>query len=191
MTRRRPFPLFLVLLALPLLEIWLIFQVAGLIGGGVTVLVLIAEAVLGVAIIRGQGRRAFRAMNEAVGTGVMPDREVIDAVTVLAGGVMLMTPGFITDVLALLLLVPFTRPLVRRAATAYLNRRIEIVAARAGATPYFGPPRGAAGPFGPGPYADAGTVPDPRSGPVIRGEVIDDDEPPRPGPGDEGPQPLR
>ncbi|MQA97936.1 MAG: FxsA family protein [Streptosporangiales bacterium] len=184
MARRRPFPMFVALLALPILEIWLIFQVAGLIGGGVTVLVLIAEVALGMWIIRGQGRRAFRAMNEAVATGVMPDRDLIDAVTVLAGGVLLLTPGFITDVLALLLLIPVTRPLVRRAATAYLSRRIEVVAARAGAGPPFGPQFGGpqfGPPHGAGPHVGrdepAADGPDLRSGPVIHGEIIDDEDP--------------
>lgn len=183
MSRRRPLPVFVALFVLPIVEIWLIFQVAALIGGGLTVLILLAQVVLGFWIIRGQGRRAFRTMNESLATGAMPDRDLIDAVTVVAGGFLLLTPGFLTDVLALFLLVPATRPVVRRVATAYLNRRIEAMATRAGAAPPFGPPPYGSGPSmngrrsADGPDLDPGAAP---GGPVIRGEVIDEDPPNHP-----------
>ncbi|XRQ15488.1 FxsA family protein [Actinomadura welshii] len=171
-------PLLIVLafLLVPVLEIYVLIQVGQAIGFWPTAGLLAAQAVLGAWIIRREGRRAWGALYETVRSGVLRERELGDAVLVMAGGVLLLLPGFGTDVLAAALILPFTRPLLRRALSAFAERRMRAAEARGAAV--FPPPFGAPGsdPFGRAP----GRVETP-PGPVVRGEVVqDDDTTPRP-----------
>jgi UPF0716 protein FxsA len=125
-----------VFIAIPLLELYVILKVGDAIGVVWTILILAADSVLGSLLLRSQGRAVWRRFNEAVGTSRMPHREVVDGVLVIFGGALLITPGFVTDVVGLILLVPPTRTLVRRLTMRRLGRRIATEVAR--------PPRGGA-----------------------------------------------
>ncbi|MEV7009119.1 FxsA family protein [Streptosporangium sp. NPDC051022] len=172
--------LFLIFLAVPVLEIWVLFQVGQVIGGWPTVLLLLAGALVGAWIVRREGRRIWRSLQTALDSGRMPDRELADGAMILAGGTLLLVPGFVTDVLALLCLLPFTRPLVRRAGTWLFARRIRTLAERT-AGPGLGSPFGAPGAPG-SPFDPFEAMRGQGRGPgsVIHGEVIRD-EPERPG----------
>ncbi|MGI8331812.1 FxsA family protein [Actinomadura scrupuli] len=170
-----PIVLFLAFLVLPVLEIYVIIQVGTVIGGWPTVALLLVESLLGAWIVRREGRRAWRALREAFSGGEMPDRELADAGLVLIGGALLLTPGFITDVAGFMFVLPFTRPLVRRALVRYVGRRVRItqerMVERMSATV-------AGGVFPPGgPAHRPGGHPGGQDGPVIRGEVVREDRP--------------
>jgi UPF0716 protein FxsA len=108
-------PLLLVLLfiVVPIAELAVLIQVGQLIGVWWTILLLIADAMLGSWLLKTQSRAAWRRFNEALENGRVPHREVVDGVLVIFGGVLLLTPGFITDVFGLLFLFPPTRVLLR------------------------------------------------------------------------------
>jgi UPF0716 protein FxsA len=110
---------------LPLAELYLIYKVGDAIGVIPTLLLLAADSVIGSLLLRSQGRAAWRRLNEALAEGRMPHQEVQDGVLVVFGGAFLITPGFITDVIGLLMLLPPTRPLVRRLVMRALTRRVE------------------------------------------------------------------
>src|SRR5919199_937031 len=101
-------------IVVPLAELYVILQVGDWLGVGWTILLLAADSVLGAALLRSQGRAVWRRFNEALATGRMPHREVQDGVLVIFGGAFLITPGFITDIIGVIMLLPPTRPLVRR-----------------------------------------------------------------------------
>ena len=109
-------PLLLVLLfiVVPIAELAVLIQVGQAIGVWWTVALLIADAMLGSYLLRTQGRLAWRRFNEALQTGRLPHKEVVDGVLVIFGGVLLLTPGFITDIFGLLFLFPPTRVVLRR-----------------------------------------------------------------------------
>jgi UPF0716 protein FxsA len=109
-----PLLLILVFIVVPIAELALLIQVGQLIGVWWTIGLLIADALLGSWLLRAQGRAAWRRFNEALASGRVPHREVVDGVLVIFGGVLLLTPGFITDVFGLLFLIPPTRVLMRR-----------------------------------------------------------------------------
>jgi UPF0716 protein FxsA len=121
-------PLLLIALfvALPIAELYVIIQVGGSIGVLPTLALLVLDSLLGAALLRSQGRTAWARFNLALGEGRIPAREVFDGAMVILGGALLLTPGFITDVFGLILLVPATRALVRRAAAALARRRISF-----------------------------------------------------------------
>jgi UPF0716 protein FxsA len=128
---RRPWLLPLLLaffITVPIVEVWLIVSVGRSIGALPTIAILFAEAVLGAWLMRREGAKAWRALNSAYNSGRMPTGELADAALVLVGGVLLILPGFFTDVLGLICLLPFTRPLAR----ALLALAIAKQAARAG-----------------------------------------------------------
>src|SRR5215212_7378803 len=101
-------------IVVPLAELYVILKVGDAIGAVWTILLLAADSVLGSVLLRSQGRSVWRRFNEAVASGRMPHREVMDGVLVIFGGAFLITPGFLTDVVGLILLIPPTRAVARR-----------------------------------------------------------------------------
>jgi UPF0716 protein FxsA len=108
-----PFLLVLLFIVVPIAELALLIQVGQVIGVWWTIAILIADAVLGSMLLRTQSRAAWRRFNEALAANRIPHREVIDGVLIIFGGVLLLTPGFISDVFGLLFLFPPTRVLMR------------------------------------------------------------------------------
>ncbi len=122
-------------IAVPLAELYVIFKAADdWIGPAWTILLLAADSVIGALLLRSQGRTAWRRFNEVLSAGRMPHREVQDGVLVIFGGALLVTPGFITDAVGLMLLIPPTRALVRRLGMRAIRKRVErrVTAARSG-----------------------------------------------------------
>jgi UPF0716 protein FxsA len=110
----------------PLAELYVIFKAADdWIGPAWTIFLLAADSVIGALLLRSQGRVVWRRFNEAVAAGRMPHREVQDGVMIIFGGAFLITPGFITDVVGLLLLLPPTRSAIRTLAMRTVQRRVE------------------------------------------------------------------
>jgi UPF0716 protein FxsA len=151
------FLLIALFIAVPLVELYVIIQVGGAIGVLPTIGILLADSILGTLLLRSQGRVVWRRFNEALAERRVPAREVFDGAAVIIGGTLLLTPGFITDIVGLLLLIPPTRNVFRRFVSAFAKRRTAARVAfwgfgqydqRRGA-PGDGDGR-AAGPFGPG-----------------------------------------
>ena len=147
--RRTRWILFTMFVVLPLAEIYVLVQVGQVIGAWWTILLLLLDSILGAWLIRREGARAWAALREAIESARMPARELADAALVLVGGTLLLSPGFVTDAFAVLLLLPVTRPLFRRLLT-------KVVAARLVVVTHERPGSGS-------------------GGSVVRGEVVDDD----------------
>jgi UPF0716 protein FxsA len=108
------FLLVLLFIVVPIAELAILIQVGQAIGVWWTIALLVADAVLGSLLARSQGRATWRRFNLALQSGRAPAREVLDGVLVLFGGALLLTPGFLSDILGLFLLLPPTRAVVRR-----------------------------------------------------------------------------
>jgi UPF0716 protein FxsA len=114
--------LVLVLLILwPVAEVFVAIQVAGAIGWLLTILLLIASWPAGSWALRSQGRAAWTRLRAEVDAGRPPGRAVLDGALILVGGMLLIVPGFITDALGIVLLLPPTRGLARRLVTRRLQ----------------------------------------------------------------------
>ncbi|MCI0689710.1 MAG: FxsA family protein [Sporichthyaceae bacterium] len=122
-------------LIVPLLEIFIIIQVGRVIGPWWTVGLLIVESLIGAWLIKREGQRAWRALRDSIGTGRLPGRELADAALVLVGGTLLLTPGFVTDIVGFFLVLPPTRPIARRMLSWFINRRAVAVTRRYGYDP--------------------------------------------------------
>jgi len=159
--RRWPWILLLAFVVVPVVEIYVIIRVGQVIGAWWTVLLLIADSVFGSWLVRREGSRAFEALRQALSTGRMPTKELTDGALILIGGTLMVSPGFVLDVVGLVLILPFTRPVARRILAAAVARR--LLGPRGG-----GPTNGSHGGAN-GTRPGAGP-----QGPIVRGEVIDD-----------------
>ena len=99
----------LILIIVPIVEIALFVQIGGAIGLGWTLLIILATAMLGARAIRRQGLNALARAQAQMASGQPPVGEILHGVLILIAGIMLLTPGFFTDTLGLLLLFPATR----------------------------------------------------------------------------------
>ena len=111
-------------IVVPLAELYVILKVGDAIGAAWTIALLAADSVLGWMLLRSQGRSVWRRFNETMAAGRVPHRELIDGVLVVFGGAFLITPGFLTDIVGLLLLLPPTRSVIRGLVARRLGRRI-------------------------------------------------------------------
>jgi UPF0716 protein FxsA len=186
--------LFLVFIAVPIAEVALFIQAGQLIGIIPTILITIGTAIAGSILMRVQGFQTMNNLAQSLEKGEMPVTPVIDGIGIMAAGLLLLTPGFLTDTIGLLLFVP---P-IRRGLAKWLLRRA-LSGGRIHIRTFEGDARG------PGP--EAGPGPRPRSGGKRgfreRGNVVDADfetvepgktdgkaEPLEPG-GDDGRRPPR
>ncbi len=115
--------LLLALIAIPILEIYVIIQVGSVIGPWWTIFALIAETLLGVWLVRREGRRTWRRLVEQLGAGETPTKSAANGAVILLGGILLVIPGFVTDAIGFLCVIPFTRAPIRKALIAYISRR--------------------------------------------------------------------
>ena len=116
--------LLVLFIVVPIAELAVIIQIGQAIGLLPTIALLIADSVLGSMLMRAQGRAAWRRFSEAVQAGRPPAREVLDGGLVILGGALLLTPGFLTDVVGLALLLPPSRTVIRRLLARRLMRRM-------------------------------------------------------------------
>ena len=112
------------LIAIPILEVWLLVQVGQQLGILPTVLILVGEAIVGVLLMRHEGAHAWKALNDAFTKGKVPTGELADAALILVGGVLLMVPGFLTDIIGFVFLLRWTRPVARKIIAFFVARRI-------------------------------------------------------------------
>jgi UPF0716 protein FxsA len=126
-------------IVVPIVELYVIIQVGQAIGVVPTLILLLADALLGSLLLRQQGRGAWRRFNAALAERRFPGTEVADGLMIAIGGTLLLTPGFITDIFGLLLLIPPTRAIFRGFLRRYAGRRF-IVMGMPGGGARPGPP---------------------------------------------------
>src|SRR5204863_9824210 len=139
--------LVLIFIVLPIAELYVIIKVGEAIGVLPTIALLILDSFLGAALLRSQGRAAWRRFNQALAEGRVPTREVFDGAMVILGGAFLIAPGFITDVIGLVLLIPPTRAFFRAVIARMARRRVAFSVRTVG----WGPGAGRRGQYGHGP----------------------------------------
>jgi UPF0716 protein FxsA len=122
-----------VLLLIPLLDALLLVVAAtqfDTLSAAVVVLLVVVTALIGMLLVRAEGRHTLRRIQEKLGTGEVPTDELIDGGFLVAAGAFFLTPGFVTDLLGLLLAIPLTRAPIRMAAkrwiiTPYLDAKAQ------------------------------------------------------------------
>jgi UPF0716 protein FxsA len=118
--------LVVIFILVPIAELYVIIKVGEAIGLVPTLVLLLADALLGSLLLRYQGRAAWIRFNRALAEGRVPHKEVFDGVLVITGGALLLTPGFLTDIVGLIFLIPPTRALIRAMSSRFVRRRLAL-----------------------------------------------------------------
>ncbi|MEM6956199.1 MAG: FxsA family protein [Myxococcota bacterium] len=118
--------LFLLFTVIPLVEVWLLVKIGAFLGFGGTLALVVLTGAVGAALAKSEGRRALTAWQRDLAAGRVPKDGVLDGVLLLVGGIFLVTPGVLTDVVGLSLLIP---P-IRRIISATIRRRTEAAVAQ-------------------------------------------------------------
>ncbi len=154
---------FLLFLLVPLVEIYFLIQIGGAVGAGLTILLVVFTAMLGAVLVRTQGFSTLTRVQTQLARGNLPAMEMLEGLLLFAAGALLLTPGFFTDAVGFVFLVP---PLRRKIVAHLLERGMFGAMPRSGARPGMGP---GAGP-GASPCGGRGRVID-----VVDYEKIDGD----------------
>jgi UPF0716 protein FxsA len=117
--------LILIFIVVPLIEILLLIEIGSRIGALYTIFIIILTGILGASMRRQQGFTIIRNIQRDLTLGRMPTGELINGALVLVGGIVLLTPGFFTDAVGFVLLIPATRALIRKKIQLLIRRKIE------------------------------------------------------------------
>lgn len=117
--------LMLLFILMPLIELAILVYLGTIIGALYTVLIVVATGILGAVMARHQGLAALSRIRSSIESGIVPANELFDGALILAGGLLLLTPGIITDIVGFAVLVPQTRRIIRRWIRSLIHRRIQ------------------------------------------------------------------
>lgn len=106
--------LFLLFTLVPLAELYILLEIGSYLGALNTILLIVITGVLGALLARLEGIRTIRQIAQNLSKGIVPAEEMVDGVLIFIAGVVLVTPGVLTDVAGLLLLFPYTRTIFKR-----------------------------------------------------------------------------
>jgi UPF0716 protein FxsA len=111
--------------AVPLIELFLLIKLGKILGTLNTILIVILTGILGAAFARSQGAGMLSKIQHSLRQGKLPGQEMIEGILILAGGIMLITPGFITDLVGFSLILPFSRSYYSRLLLAFLGKKMK------------------------------------------------------------------
>jgi UPF0716 protein FxsA len=116
--------LLLLLIVIPIAELWFLLLIGKKIGAGWTFILVVFSGLWGIFLVRKQGLHLFYKIMEEIHRGRLPADEIMDGVCILAGGILLLTPGLLTDMAGFALLFKDVRKPVKRAAFQLLRKRL-------------------------------------------------------------------
>ena len=119
--------LLLLFILVPLVELYLFMTLGAQLGFPNTIAIIMITAIIGAALTKSQGRLAMAKFQQATSEGRMPHEEALDGLMILLAGAVLLTPGFLTDAIGFLLLIPPIRAIVRNSLAKRLRGKIKIV----------------------------------------------------------------
>ena len=106
---------------IPLLELYILIKIGGYLGAFPTVSLVVLTALFGFVLARFEGLRKLQQIKQSLSQGIVPAEEMLDGVLIFIGGILLIIPGVLTDLFALVLLIPYSRTIFKR----WLRRRFD------------------------------------------------------------------
>ena len=116
--------LLLLFTLVPIVELAVLIEIGQHLGMLPTVALVLATGALGAALARREGIQAFHRLRDSIGQGSFPGEAILDGVLILGGGLLLLTPGILTDLLGFAALVPTTRYFIKYYLKTAIERRI-------------------------------------------------------------------
>jgi UPF0716 protein FxsA len=115
----------LLFIGLPLLELYILIKIGSYLGAFLTIALIIFTGIVGLLLARLEGLRTLRQIRQNLSQGIVPAEEMVDSVLIFVGGILFVIPGVITDIAALVLLIPFTRTIFKRWLRRRFDRAVE------------------------------------------------------------------
>ncbi|WP_199615696.1 FxsA family protein [Paenibacillus alkalitolerans] len=115
----------ILMVVIPALEIWFMLELGQLIGGWQTFLLILLTGFIGAFLAKSESRRVLAYARNELSRGHIPTETILDGISIFAGGLLLLTPGFLTDTIGFLLLFPVTRVIFKAWLAKWLRRRID------------------------------------------------------------------
>lgn len=112
------------IIVVPIAELWGIFQIGSWIGGWNTFFILILMGLAGAYLARAEGRRVWGEAQRQMQAGQIPGQTLLDGLCVLAGGILLLMPGFISDIVGITLLIPASRIYYRQIMLQWIEKKM-------------------------------------------------------------------
>ena len=120
------FYLFLLFTVLPIIELTILIRIGEATVWWAPVLLVIATGITGAALSRWQGLRVYQRIREDAGAGRMPADALVDGFLILIAGILLITPGVLTDIFGIAFLIPPIRTLVKRGVKAWIRKNVDV-----------------------------------------------------------------
>jgi UPF0716 protein FxsA len=111
-----------IFIIIPLIELVILIKVGSYIGLWPTILIVVLTGIIGAFLARYQGFMIINKIKSEVSSGKVPARELIDGLLILIGGIVLLTPGFLTDICGFFLLIPYTRNFIKGFVRSHFER---------------------------------------------------------------------
>lgn len=115
----------ILMIGIPALEIWGLLNAAELIGGFETLLLVIFTGFFGAYLAKKEGIRTWSQAQYDLNRGYIPKKAILDGISIFTGGILLLTPGFFTDTIGFLLIIPFTRDFIEKLFIKWLGKKIK------------------------------------------------------------------
>jgi UPF0716 protein FxsA len=116
--------LFLLFTIVPMAELYILIKIGSYLGAFNTILLIVITGILGALLARLEGLRNLRQIMRSISQGIVPAEELVDSVLIFVAGIVLVTPGVLTDAMGLFLLVPYTRTIFKRWLRRKLDRMV-------------------------------------------------------------------
>ena len=117
--------LLILFLIVPVTELYILIEVGKRIGSLTTISIIIFTGILGAYLVKNQGFMILRKIQHDLNDGIMPGDSLIQGAIILAGGILLLTPGFVTDILGFIFLTPASRNIVKKYLLKWLKGKIK------------------------------------------------------------------
>lgn len=114
-----------ILIVVPAVEIWGLISVGHWIGGWQTFGLILLTGFLGAFLVKKEAKKVWDYAQRQMSVGQIPSGAILDGICIFAGGLLLITPGFFTDLLGFLLVFPLSRPLFKRVIYRFIRKRME------------------------------------------------------------------
>ncbi len=121
------FKLFLIFAVIPMVELALLIKVGSIIGTMNTIIIVILTAVIGAYMVRMEGLGVWARIQKSLMEGIFPAEELIDGIMILIAGAVLLTPGFVTDIIGFLMVFPLSRGFIKNILKKYFENRISHI----------------------------------------------------------------
>lgn len=118
------FYLLLLFIFIPVIEIALLIEVGSIIGTANTIAVILLTAIIGAYMVKHEGLGVMSRIQQSMNQGIFPAEEMINGMMILVSGALLLTPGFFTDVIGFLMVIPVTRNLIKSVARRIIEKKI-------------------------------------------------------------------